>query len=121
MTYMFDVVFIHAPSVYDFRKLKRVHYGPISDVVPSTPVFDMYPYGFFSLATYLELNGFKTGIFNIAARMVNNPRLDVVKLLKNIKANVYAIDIHWLVHAHGSIEIAKLIKDMHRKPVIVGG
>lgn len=118
---MFDVVFIHAPSVYDFRKLKRVHYGPISDVVPSTPIFDMYPYGFFSLATYLELNGFKTGIFNIAARMINNPRLDVVKLLKSIKANVYAIDIHWLVHAHGSIEIAKLIKDIHGKPVIVGG
>ncbi|MBI3596449.1 MAG: hypothetical protein HY203_04770 [Nitrospirae bacterium] len=28
-----DVVFIHPPSLYDFRK-KAVLHGPISDVVP---------------------------------------------------------------------------------------
>ena len=32
-----DIIFLHAPSVYDFRK-KPIFYGPVSDVVPSSPV-----------------------------------------------------------------------------------
>ncbi|WP_258870342.1 hypothetical protein [Pyrobaculum aerophilum] len=96
----FDVALLHAPSVYDFRNLRRVHYGPISDVIPSRPVFDMYPVGFIYIVSYLEKRGVKTGIFNVAARMLNEPRLDVSKLLKGIKATLYAVDIHWLVHAH---------------------
>lgn len=63
----------------------------------------------------------KTGIFNIAARMLNEPGLDVPKLLKGIKAVLYAVDIHWLVHAHGAVEVAKLVKEVHGAPVAVGG
>ena len=40
-----DVVLVHAPSVYDFRE-RSIFYGPISDVIPSSPVFEMYPVGF---------------------------------------------------------------------------
>ena len=40
-----DIIFLHAPSVYDFRK-EFLFYGPVSDMVPSTPVFEMYPFGF---------------------------------------------------------------------------
>ncbi|AFA40232.1 Fe-S oxidoreductase [Pyrobaculum oguniense TE7] len=117
----FDVALLHAPSVYDFRNLRRVHYGPISDVIPSRPVFDMYPVGFTHIASYLEKRGVKTGIFNIAARMLNEPGLDVPKLIKGIKAALYAVDIHWLVHAHGAVEVAKLVKEVHGAPVAVGG
>jgi len=116
-----DVALIHAPSVYDFRQLKYVHYGPISDVIPSKPVFDMYPAGFFYLASYLEKRGVKTGIYNVAARMVNEPSLDVPRLLKGIKAKVYGLDLHWLVHAHGAVELAKMLKEIHDAPVVVGG
>ena len=87
---------IHAPSVYDFRKRGYVHYGPISDVIPSKPIFDMYPAGFFSLVSYLEERGVKTGIFNIAAKMVNDPDVDVARLIRQIDAKVYGIDLHWL-------------------------
>jgi hypothetical protein len=38
----YDLVLLHAPSVYDFRKNSLLA-GPISDVVPSSPVFEMYP------------------------------------------------------------------------------
>ena len=48
-----DLVFLHAPSVYDFRK-RAILYGPISDVVPSSPVFEMYPIGLTTMAEYLE-------------------------------------------------------------------
>jgi len=37
-----DVILIHPPSVFDFRE-RAIVYGPISDGIPSTPVFEMYP------------------------------------------------------------------------------
>jgi len=46
-----DVVFIHPPSVFDFRD-RTIFYGPISDVIPSSPVFEMYPVGFLTMAAY---------------------------------------------------------------------
>ena len=47
-----DIIFLHAPSVYDFRK-KTIIYGPISDVIPSSPVFEMYPIGFMTISAHL--------------------------------------------------------------------
>jgi len=117
----FDVVLLHAPSVYDFRRMEYVHYGPISDVIPSKPIFDMYPAGFFSLASYLEDRGFRVGIFNIAARMVNDKKFEPPRLLRNIEAKVFAIDLHWLVHAHGALELARLVKELKEAPVVLGG
>lgn len=35
---MYDLVLLHAPTVYDFRN-EMIFTGPISDVVPSSPVF----------------------------------------------------------------------------------
>ncbi len=118
---MLDLALVHAPSVYDFRRLRRRHYGPISDVVPSKPVFDMYPAGFFSLASYLEERGFRVGIYNLAARMLRDPGLDAERFLRGIKARVYGVDLHWFVHAHGAIEVARLLKEMHGAPVFLGG
>ena len=39
-----DLVLLHAPSVYDFRQ-KTILYGPVSDLIPPSPVFEMYPIG----------------------------------------------------------------------------
>jgi B12-binding domain/radical SAM domain protein len=116
-----DVALLHAPSVYDFRKMGYVHYGPISDVIPSKPIFDMYPAGFFSLASYLEERGLRVGIFNIAARMVNDERFDPSSFLKGVEAKVFALDLHWLVHAHGALELARLVKELKGVPVVLGG
>jgi len=48
-----DLTFLHAPSLYDFRK-RATLWGPISDVVPSTPVYDMYPIGFAVLSDSVD-------------------------------------------------------------------
>jgi len=117
----FDVVFLHVPSVYDFRKTAKV-YGPIADVIPSTPVFDMYPIGFFSLSSYLSSRGYKIGIVNLAARMLLDKDFDVERAIKGIEAEIFAIDLHWLVHSHGAIEVAKLVKKYHpNSAVVLGG
>ncbi len=116
-----DLVFLHAPSVYDFRE-KAILYGPISDLVPSTPVFEMYPIGFTTLADYLERHGFRTRIVNLAVRMLRERGFDAEKMIAALNPAAFAIDLHWLPHAHGAIEIARLVKKHHpHTPVIFGG
>jgi len=116
-----DLVLLHAPSVYDFRR-NVTFYGPISEVIPSTPVFEMYPIGFISLAGYLERNGYHVRILNLAVKMLRNPQLDVEALLRRLEPAAFGLDLHWLVHAQGSLEVAKLIKKHHpNTPTILGG
>ena len=116
-----DLILLHAPSVYDFRR-KTILYGPISDLIPSSPIFEMYPIGLASIAEYLERNGYKVRIVNLAARMLNDDDFNAEKLIKKLKAPVFGIDLHWLVHAHGAIEIAKLVKKHHpQAKLVVGG
>lgn len=116
-----DLALVHAPSVYDFRN-KSIMYGPMSDVVPSTPVFEMYPVGFVSITEYLERHGFNVRIFNLAVKMLNGNGFDTDKILKSLKPKAFGIDLHWLPHAHGSVEVAKKLKGLHKNiPVIFGG
>lgn len=117
----YDLVFLHAPSVYDFRDSSLLA-GPISDVVPSSPVFEMYPIGLTSIADYLERFGLKVKIVNIANRMLMNENFNVERKLKSIKTKAFGIDLHWLPHAHGAIELAKIVKKLHPDvPIIFGG
>jgi B12-binding domain/radical SAM domain protein len=118
---IYDLVLLHPPTVYDFRN-KMIFTGPISDVVPSSPVFEMYPIGLTSIGDYLERYGLKVKIINIANRMLLNPNFNVEKKIKKIKTRAFGIDLHWLPHAHGSIELAKIVKKYHPTiPVIFGG
>ncbi len=116
-----DLVLLHAPSVYDFRR-ESILYGPVSDLVPSTPVFEMYPIGYTTIAEYLERYGLFTRIINLAVHMLGDPGFDVEAYIKKIDAAAFGIDLHWLPHAHGSIEVARIVKRLHPdRPVIFGG
>ncbi|MDR1954420.1 MAG: TIGR04190 family B12-binding domain/radical SAM domain protein [Candidatus Methanoplasma sp.] len=107
-----DVIFLHAPSVYDFRK-KPMFYGPVSDVIPSSPVFEMYPIGFMTIASHLEAAGFRTRIVNLAVEMLHDDKFDAERRIRSLKADVFAIDLHWMPHVHGATEIAALVKKHH--------
>lgn len=116
-----DLVLLHAPSVYDFRE-RSIMSGPVSDMVPSTPAFEMYPLGFTTMAEYLERHGYKVRIVNLAVLMLNRPRFDVEKAIREMDPVAFGIDLHWLPHAHGSVEVAKIVKKHHpNTPVIFGG
>lgn len=115
-----DIIFLHAPSVYDFRK-KPIFYGPVSDVVPSTPVFEMYPIGFMTMSSHLEAAGFRTRIVNIAVQMLQSKDFDVEKRIKSLHAKVYAIDLHWMPHCHGAVELAKIVKKYHPDAIVEFG
>jgi B12-binding domain/radical SAM domain protein len=107
--------------VYDFRK-ESILYGPVSDLVPSTPVFEMYPIGLTTIAEYLERHGLRVRIVNLAVRMLNSDRFDPEKLIRDLKPAAFGIDLHWMPHAHGAIEVARLCKRLHPDiPVMMGG
>ena len=116
-----DLILIHPPSVFDFRK-RNILFGPISDVVPSTPAFEMYPIGFSSIAEHLSKNGISVRIINLAYLMVNDENFNVREYLSKLKARAFGISLHWLPHANGAVELAKLLKEIHPDtPLIFGG
>ncbi len=116
-----DFVILHPPSVYDFRRGLKL-YGPVSEVVPSTPIFEMYPFGFATIASFLQQEGFRTRIVNLALRMMNDPSFDAERFIASLHPQAFGIGLHWLCHAQGALETAKLVKRQHPDvPVIMGG
>ncbi|MFC2062964.1 cobalamin-dependent protein, partial [Chloroflexota bacterium] len=113
-----DLVLLHAPSVYDFRR-KAILHGPVSDLIPPSPVFEMYPIGLTSIAEYLERAGYRVRIVNLAARMISNPGFDAAAMIKRLPAPVFGIDLHWMVHCQGAVEVAKMVKACHPEAKVV--
>ncbi len=117
----FDFTFIHAPATYDFRE-RSIMYGPVSDMVPSTPIFEMYPLGLTTLCEYFERFGFRARIYNLASLMLHKKNFDVEKNLARLQSRFFGIDLHWMPHCHGSIEVAKILKRLHPDvPISFGG
>jgi len=82
----------------------------------------MYPFGFTTMATQLHQDGFRVRIVNLASMMLNNKNLDAEALLRRLDADVFGIDLHWLPHAQGSLEVARLLKSMHPDSrILMGG
>ncbi len=116
-----DMTYIHAPATYDFRE-RSIMYGPVSDMVPSTPIFEMYPLGLTTLCEYLERHGLRARIYNLASMMLHKKSFDVEKNLAALDSRMFGIDLHWMPHCHGSIEVAKILKRLHPNvPVSFGG
>ena len=115
------LVLLHPPSVYDFRRMTILP-GPVADLIPSGPFFEMYPIGFASIGEYLERHGIPVRIVNLAARMVEEPGFDPEAFLSGIDARAFGVSLHWLPHAQGALEVARLCKELHPDiPVIMGG
>ena len=91
-------------------------------MIPSSTVFEMYPLGFLTLSSYLHERGWAVRIVNLALRMINSRRFDVPRFLARLRPRAIGIDLHWMPHCHGALEIARLAKQVHPEvPVIFGG
>jgi B12-binding domain/radical SAM domain protein len=116
-----DLLLLHPPSVYDFRE-KSIFYGPVSDLIPSSTVFEMYPLGFLTISAYLQQRGMRVRVVNLALRMINERNFSVPRFVESLRPKAVGIDLHWLPHAHGSLEVAKIVKQAHPDtPIIMGG
>jgi B12-binding domain/radical SAM domain protein len=97
-------------------------HGPISDVVPSTPIFEFYPIGFVSLSEYLERHGLKVRIANVALKMLKRQRFDAERFIASLKPRLFGLDLHWMAHIQGALALAEIAKRLHPQiPVILGG
>ena len=116
-----DVLFLHPPAIYDFRK--RVQFpGPIGfSVAESTHQFIIFPMGLLSLAAYLDRHGYHAAIDNLGERMVSSGSFDVENHLRHSDAKLYAIDLHWCVHSQGAVEVARICKRVHPNSFVALG
>jgi B12-binding domain/radical SAM domain protein len=116
-----DLILLHPPSIHNFRDLPIFH-GPISDVIPSSSIFENYPIGFLTLSEYLHRQGISVRIVNLALKMLRDASFDPAGFLARLQPVAFGIDLHWLPHVDGSLSLAELLKRLHpRTPVIFGG
>jgi clorobiocin biosynthesis protein CloN6 len=120
----FDMILVHAPSVYDFREQDDTLFAYLSnsDSVHVSPIFEMPPVGIFAIKQHLQRCGFAVDFFNVASQMLRHPDFDVEAFFESVPSKYIGIDLHWLVHAHGALELARLYKEIHPSAkTVVGG
>lgn len=116
-----DLILLHPPTVFRFRELP-IFYGPISDVVPSSSIFEIYPIGFLTISEHLHRHGISVRIVNIAMKMLKDATFNPERFIERLNPLAFGIDLHWLPHVDGSLSLAEIIKRHHpEKPVILGG
>jgi len=81
----------------------------------------MYPIGLTSIAEYLEHHGYRVRIVNLAVRMLRNNKFDAEAFIKRLEAPVFGIDLHWMLHCHGAIEVARIVKKWHPESMLIFG
>jgi clorobiocin biosynthesis protein CloN6 len=118
-----DLFFLHAPSVYDFRDRDDFLFAHLSDSdsVNTTTIYEIYPLGLLSLKQRLGEEGLTAQIVNLASLMLRHPSIDVKRLIARLEAPVFGFDLHWLIHCHGSLELAKIVKAVHPDSLVIFG
>ncbi len=115
----FDVVLIHPPALYDFRR-KPLFPGAMGRTVEGVQ-FTKVPIGMLSLAEYLDRHGFSAVVDNLGDRMATVAGFDVEQHIRNTGARIYAVGLHFQQHAQGAVEIARLCKNLHPGALVVMG
>lgn len=117
----YDVIFIHPPSIFDFRN-KNSFPGPVSrSVFQSTYIYTTMPIGFLTMAANLDRNGFDVKICNLGKMMLSSSSFDAQRFIGQLQSKIFGIDLHWCAHSQGAIETAKLIKEYHPDAYMVFG
>jgi len=71
---------------------------------------------------YLARYGFEVRIINLAVKVARSQRFDPRRLIRRLRPLAFGIDLHWLVHADGGLEVARICKQEHPEiPVVFGG
>jgi Fe-S oxidoreductase len=120
-----DLLLVHPPAYFDFRKKLKEMYWPFfssGGSEPITPLYENYPVGFLSLKDELGKKGFSVEILNLSTLILTNPSIDLVDYFSGIKVKLIGIDLHWMIHVQGSMEVASFLKSINPDiPIIFGG
>lgn len=108
-----DVAFLHAPV--SFRKIEYPLGGLFESATGTTDLLTMIPMGMLSLANELHQAGMNAVVVNVAkmfqqARDEGRVQVDLDRILAEIPARIFAIDLHWAAHTPGAIDLAQACK-----------
>jgi len=119
-----DLILLHPPAVHDFRDRGDVYFpflGTSGDV-PITPLYEFFPLGFKRLQRHLGDRGRSVRILNLGTLLLRYPRLELADVLGALDTRLLGIDLHWLVHAQGSLAVAEEAKRLRPDlPLVLGG
>ncbi len=115
------LILLHPPSHLDYRERKLGH-SLASATIATSPLFEYYPLGFLAVLEYAGRHGFEVRIINLAVKMAKSARFDPRRLIRKLEPMVFGIDLHWMVHANGALDLARICKEEHPEiPVVFGG
>ncbi|MFX0011459.1 MAG: cobalamin-dependent protein, partial [Candidatus Hermodarchaeota archaeon] len=110
----YDVIFIHPPRQLELEQNKLLK--------SNRSKFIFIPMGVFAIADFLEREGFGVEIINYPLEQYLNPNWSLKDYLRTIDFKICGIDLHWIHNAHGAIEIARIVKEVHpNSKVVLGG
>ncbi len=118
-----DLLLLHAPAFFDFRHRRDIYFpflGTSGDV-PITPLYEYFPVGFKTLQRHLGERGHDVRILNLASLFVRYPHVDADSVLSAIDAPLVGIDLHWMIHVQGSLEVARRLKALRPELKILFG
>ncbi len=118
-----DLLLMHAPAFFDFRNRRDIYFpflGTSGDV-PITPLYEYFPIGFKMLQRYLTARGHAVEIVNLSTILLKYPAIDTNKLIEALDVRLLGIDLHWMVHVQGSLELAKTVKSLRPDIRIIFG
>ena len=116
-----DLLLLHAPAFFDFRERRDVYFpflGTSGDV-PITPLYEYFPVGFKTLQRSLGDRGHDVTLINFSTILVRFPKIDVDAVIRALDFRIIGIDLHWMVHVQGSLEVARRIRAVRPDIAIV--
>lgn len=106
---MVDVLLIHPTRTLDQKGAR-----PRS-------LYMFIPMGLLAIADLLDREGISTKIINYPLEQTLDRTFDLAPVLKQIEFKICGIDIHWIMHSHGAMEIAKIVKQVNPNAKLVLG
>jgi clorobiocin/coumermycin A biosynthesis protein CloN6/CouN6 len=64
------------------------------------------------LHRHLTAKGHSVKIINLSTVLLRYPAINVQALIEALDVRLLGIDLHWMVHVQGSLEVAKLVKSL---------
>ena len=66
--------------------------------------------GIFGLADLLSREGFSVKIINYPLEFMIHSKFSVIKQIKKYNPKIIAVDLHWILHSYGALEILRVVK-----------
>ncbi|MBD3197214.1 MAG: hypothetical protein GF317_19325 [Candidatus Lokiarchaeota archaeon] len=95
-----DILFIHPPRNFEH----------LVDNMKKRSSFLLMPMGLFSMADLLDRNGYNSKIVNYSLEKTLHPKFSILKFIKKDHPKVIGVDLHWVQHSAGALDLLKIIK-----------